>query len=279
MPERFATTPPDLLATIVGATRCAVGQRAIDRPEADVTIAASRVQPDGNRFHAALETPGELNVIAECKRRSPSQGIIRANYSPERVAISYQQAGARAVSVLTEPTFFDGSLEHLRAVRRAVDLPVLRKDFIVTRYQLLEAVEAGADAVLLIVGALDNRELPSLLSQAEGLGLATLVEVHDRRELQRAVDAGSRIIGVNNRNLRTLQVDLDATRMLIEEMPPNVIGVAESGLRTASDLRELAGLGYSAFLIGEVLMRNPDPGEKLRELLGDMEQETFSVFD
>ncbi|SVA95177.1 uncharacterized protein METZ01_LOCUS148031, partial [marine metagenome] len=140
-------------------------------------IAASRVQPDGKRFRAALETPGCLNVIAECKRRSPSQGIIRSNYSPERIAVSYQQAGARAVSVLTEPTFFDGSLEHLRAVRRAVDLPVLRKDFIVTRYQLLEAVAAGADAVLLIVAALDDRELRSLASQAEGLGLAVLVEV------------------------------------------------------------------------------------------------------
>ena len=279
MPERLATAPPDLLATIVSATRCAVGQRAIERPEADVMIAASRVQPDGKRFRAALETPGCLNVIAECKRRSPSQGIIRSNYSPERIAVSYQQAGARAVSVLTEPTFFDGSLEHLRAVRRAVDLPVLRKDFIVTRYQLLEAVAAGADAVLLIVAALDDRELRSLASQAEGLGLAILVEVHDRMELQRAVDAGARIIGVNNRNLHTLKVDLDATRMLIEEMPRDVIGVAESGLQTASDLTELGGLGYGAFLIGEVLMRNPDPGEKLKELLGNMEQSSLPVRD
>jgi indole-3-glycerol phosphate synthase len=277
--ERLATAPPDLLATIVGATRCAVGQRAIDRPEADVMIAASQLQPNGKRFRAALETPGCLNVIAECKRRSPSQGIIRSNYRPERIAVSYQQAGARAVSVLTEPTFFDGSLEHLRAVRRAVDLPVLRKDFIVTRYQLLEAVAAGADAVLLIVAALDDRELRSLASQAEGLGLAVLVEVHDRMELQRAVDAGARIIGVNNRNLHTLKVDLDATRMLIEEMPRDVVGVAESGLQTASDLTELGGLGYSAFLIGEVLMRNPDPGEKLKELLGNMEQSNLPVHD
>ena len=277
--ERFATTQPDLLATIVGATRCAVSQRAIDRPEADVMIEASQIQPNGKRFRAVLETPGVVNVIAECKRRSPSQGIIRSNYSPERIAISYQQAGASAVSVLTEPTFFDGSLDHLRAVREAVDLPVLRKDFIVTRYQLLEAVAAGADAVLLIVAALDDRELRSLASQAQTLGLAILVEVHNRKELQRAVDAGARIIGVNNRNLHTLKVDLDATRMLIEEMPRDVIGVAESGLQTASDLTELGRLGYSAFLIGEVLMRNPDPGEKLKELLGGVEPSSLPVLD
>lgn len=279
MSERFATTQPDLLATIVGATRCAVSQRAIDRPEADVMIEASQIQPNGKRFRAVLETPGVVNVIAECKRRSPSQGIIRSNYSPERIAISYQQAGASAVSVLTEPTFFDGSLDHLRAVREAVDLPVLRKDFIVTRYQLLEAVAAGADAVLLIVAALDDRELRSLASQAQTLGLAILVEVHNRKELQRAVDAGARIIGVNNRNLHTLKVDLDATRMLIEEMPRDVIGVAESGLQTASDLTELGRLGYSAFLIGEVLMRNPDPGEKLKELLGGVEPSSLPVLD
>ena len=277
--ELLATAPPDLLATIVGATRCAVGQREIDRPEADVMTAASQAQPDGKRFRAVLGIPGGLNVIAECKRRSPSQGIIRSNYSPERIAMSYQQGGARAVSVLTEPTFFDGSLDHLRAVRRAVNLPVLRKDFIVTRYQLLEAVAAGADAVLLIVAALDDRELRSLTSQADELGLATLVEVHDRMELHRAVDAGARIIGVNNRNLHTLKVDLDATRMLIEDMPRDVIGVAESGLQTASDLTELGGLGYGAFLIGEVLMRNADPGEKLKELLGDMKQSSLPVLD
>ena len=274
MSERFVATPPDLLATIVGATRCAVAERATVRPEADVMTEADQVQPDGNRFHAALATPGSRNVIAECKRRSPSQGIIRPDYSPGQIAVSYQQAGAKAVSVLTEPTFFDGSLDHLRAVRRAVDLPVLRKDFIVTAYQLLESVAAGADAVLLIVAALDDRELQSLSSQAEGLGLAVLVEIHDRMELKRAVDAGARIVGVNNRNLHTLSVDLDATRVLIDEIPADVIGVAESGLQTTGDLRELEQLGYRAFLIGEVLMRNPDPGEKLRELLGDMEQDT-----
>ena len=272
--ERFVATPPDLLATIVDATRCAVAERATVRPEADVMTEAGQVQPDGNRFHAALATPGSRNVIAECKRRSPSQGIIRPDYSPGQIAVSYQQAGAKAVSVLTEPTFFDGSLDHLRAVRRAVDLPVLRKDFIVTAYQLLESVAAGADAVLLIVAALDDRELQSLSSQAEGLGLAVLVEIHDRMELKRAVDAGARIVGVNNRNLHTLSVDLDATRVLIDEIPAGVIGVAESGLQTTGDLRELEQLGYRAFLIGEVLMRNPDPGEKLRELLGDMEQDT-----
>ena len=152
-----------------------------------------------------------MNVIAECKRRSPSRGVLRADYDPVAIARGYAEAGAAAISVLTEPTFFDGSLDHLRAVRAAVAVPVLRKDFIVSEYQILEAKAAGADAVLLIVAALDPVELRALAGCAAGLGLDALVEVHDAGELRAAIDAGARIVGVNNRNLRTLEVDVKAS--------------------------------------------------------------------
>ncbi len=209
-----------------------------------------------------------MNVIAECKRRSPSKGVLRAEYDPVAIATGYERAGAAAISVLTEPTFFDGALEHLAAVRAAVSVPLLRKDFVVSEYQLLEAKAAGADAVLLIVSALSPADLASLHARATAHGLDVLVEVHDAHELQVALDAGARIVGVNNRNLRTLTVDVNASERLIAAMPSNVIAVSESGLKTAEDLRRLRGLGYGAFLIGERLMTAPDPGAALNSLLG-----------
>jgi indole-3-glycerol phosphate synthase len=163
--------------------------------------------------------------------------------------------------------FFDGALEHLAAVRASVTVPLLHKDFIVTEYQLLEGRAEGADAALLIVAALDDGDVRRLLKEAEALGLATLVEVHDRTELERAVQCGATIIGVNNRNLRTLEVTLDASMTLIEKMPADVVAVAESGLRTGGDMAELRRAGYDAFLIGESLMTRPDPGAALRDLL------------
>ena len=258
---------PDLLATIVAATRQAVRDRRRRCPE---TVLASRVPPalDGRaRFEAALTAPGGANVIAECKRRSPSRGILRRDYRPEAIAAAYERNGAAAVSVLTEPTFFDGSLDHLRAVRAAVGIPVLRKDFIVAPYQLLEAAAAGADAVLLIAAALDDAELGALRARATALGLGVLVEVHDGEELDRAARAGAGVIGVNNRNLRTLAVDVEASRRLAGQMPAGAIGVAESGLRTGADLVRLGAAGYPAFLIGETFMTAPDPGTALRDLL------------
>ena len=263
---------PDLLATIVAATRHAVGERERRCPARTLAgaVAATRAtRAGGPRFVAALTAPGRVNIIAECKRRSPSRGILRADYRPAEIAAAYEANGAAAISVLTEPTFFDGSLDDLRAVRAAVTVPLLCKDFILTRYQLLEAAAAGADAVLLIVAALDDIALGSLLTHATDLGLGVLVEVHDRGELQRAATAGATVIGVNNRNLRTLSVDLNASRRLIAQMPPGTIGVAESGLRTSADLVELGAAGYQAFLIGETLMTTPDPGETLGSLLAD----------
>jgi indole-3-glycerol phosphate synthase len=226
------------------------------------------VAPRRGRFEAALRRADRINVIAECKRRSPSRGVLRAEYDPVAIARGYADAGAVAISVLTEPTFFDGSLEHLAAVRAAVGVPLLRKDFVVSEYQLLEAKAAGADAVLLIVAALRPAELKVLHDHARRHGLDVLVEAHDATELSIAIDAGARIIGVNNRNLRTLQVDVNASAALIARMPADVIAVSESGLKSAADIARLKGLGYKAFLIGERFMTAADPGAALAELLG-----------
>jgi indole-3-glycerol phosphate synthase len=257
----------DLLETIVAATRRIVEVRQAAEPMAALAERAAAMPSRAGRFQAALSQIGRVNVIAECKRRSPSRGVLRADYDPVAIAAGYAAAGAAAISVLTEPTFFDGSLDHLAAVRAAVDVPLLRKDFVVSEYQLLEAKAAGADAVLLIVAALRPAELKVLHDHARRHGLDVLVEAHDATELAIAIDAGARIVGVNNRNLRTLQVDVHASEALIAQMPADVIAVSESGLRTAADLARLGALGYRAFLIGERFMAAADPGAALAELL------------
>ena len=261
------TGAPDLLEAIVAATRhevaCReqrVGLDALER------VAAGRM-PRAEAFRARLAAADRFNVIAECKRRSPSKGVLRAEYDPARIARGYEAAGAAAVSVLTEPAFFDGALSHLERVRDAVALPLLRKDFVVSRYQLAEARAAGADAALLIAAALTDRQMRDLLAAAADYGLAVLTEVHDRIELDRALAAGAGIIGVNNRNLRTLEVDLDASHALIESLAGAAVAVAESGLRSAADLVALRQAGYDAFLVGESLMTRDDPGAALREML------------
>jgi indole-3-glycerol phosphate synthase len=258
----------DLLATIVAATRRIVEVREAREPIGVLRATVERQQPrPGNQFRAALARPDRLNVIAECKRRSPSKGVLRQDYDPAPIARGYAAAGAAAISVLTEPTFFDGSLDHLRAVRDAVPIPVLRKDFVVSEYQVIEAKASGADAILLIVAALMPQELRSLAACAATWGLDALVEVHNADELAIALDAGASIIGVNNRNLRTLTVDVAASETLIPRIPKDAIGVSESGLRTADDLSRLRQLGYRAFLIGERFMTTPEPGAALRDLL------------
>jgi indole-3-glycerol phosphate synthase len=196
--------------------------------------------------------------------------VLRAAYDPVTIARGYERAGAAAISVLTEPGFFDGDLEHLRAVRAAVSIPLLRKDFIVDDYQLLEARLAGANAVLLIVAALDDAQLARLSASAHQLGLTALVEVHGADECDRALAAGARIIGVNNRNLRTLEVDLDQSAAVASRLPAGVIGVSESGLKTPADLQAMAALGYRAFLIGERFMSATDPGDALAGLLASL---------
>jgi indole-3-glycerol phosphate synthase len=267
----------DLLATIVAATRRIVEVRQQREPLAALLERAGEAGRAGGageaweageagRFRAALARTDRVNVIAECKRRSPSKGVLRQHYDPVAIARSYASGGAAALSILTEPTFFDGSLEHLQAVRRAVDLPLLRKDFVVSAYQIAEASAAGADAVLLIVAALTQPELEALAAEAAARGLDVLVEAHDREELARAVDAGAQIVGVNNRNLRTLEVDVRASEDLIARMPRDVVAVSESGLKTAQDLTRLRAMGYRAFLIGERFMAEPDPGAALSAL-------------
>jgi indole-3-glycerol phosphate synthase len=259
---------PDLLRTIVAATERIVEVRRGREPLAAIERRAAAASPRGAAFESALGAPGRVNVIAECKRRSPSRGVLAATYDPVAIARQYESGGAAAVSVLTEPTFFDGSLEHLTAVRSAVDLPLLRKDFVVDEYQLFEARAAGADAVLLIVSALKQPQLLALQRRAWDLGLAVLVEVHDDHELQCAIDSGARLVGVNNRNLRTLSVDVDASYRLAAQIPADVIGVSESGLQSRADLEQLAAAGYRAFLIGERFMTDPNPAHAIRVLLG-----------
>jgi indole-3-glycerol phosphate synthase len=252
----------DLLQTIVAAARksAEVRERTAEAPFVPAPT------PRGAEFEASLRQPG-IRIIAECKRRSPSRGILRPDYDPAAIAREYEAAGAAAISVLTESTFFSGSLDHLRAVHRAVSLPVLRKDFIVTAFQIDEAVAAGADAILLIVGALTSAELGTLLARARRASLAALVEVHDRPELDGALAAGATIVGVNSRNLRTLEFDLTVFDALAPSLPDGVVAVAESGLKTPGDLRRLRQLRYDAFLIGERFMTEASPGAALHSLL------------
>ena len=260
-----AAHTPDLLATIVAATRRSVEVRKEVRPLSELEHRQGR-QPNGRTFVDALQVSPAPRVIAECKRRSPSRGILRSDYYPAAHARSYEASGAAAISILTEPTFFDGSPEHLQVVRAAVGLPLLRKDFILSEYQIHEAAWLGADAVLLIAAALSERSLRELLIIARGRRLAALVEVHDESELARAIDAGAELIGVNSRNLKTLAVDPDIHHRLLGGMPDYAIKVAESGIRSADDMRRLTAAGYDAFLVGEGLIAQPDPGAALREL-------------
>ena len=258
----------DLLATIVAATRRIVEVREQREPLSALAARAEKREPSIGRFRAAIQTPVKVpRIIAECKRRSPSRGVLRADYDPVAIALGYEKAGAAAISVLTEPTFFDGALDHLQAVRSAVAIPVLRKDFVVSEYQLLEARAARADAVLLIVAALDPRALAALHARALALGLDVLVEVHSADELTVAIDAGAQIVGVNNRNLRTLEIDVTASETLAAKMPLGMVTVSESGLKAAADLVRLRQLGYKAFLIGERFMTEEDPGGALQALL------------
>jgi indole-3-glycerol phosphate synthase len=258
---------PDLLSAVLGATR----RRVVEAREA-VPFDRLKAEPAAPRrgvLRAALSDPDRINVIAECKRRSPARGVLRWAYDPATIAAGYERAGAAALSVLTEPGFFDGSLDHLKAVRNAVQLPVLRKDFTVDPYQIWEARAAGADAVLLIVAALDDAELLGLMNEAREAQLDALVEVHDEEELGRALAAGADLVGVNNRDLKSLAVSLDTSRRLAPLLPSGVVAVAESGLRTAADLLMLQALGYRGFLIGERFMSAEEPGAALASLLAD----------
>lgn len=224
--------------------------------------------PPVRDFRAALEQPGEVQVIAEVKKASPSAGVIRADFDPVAIARTYEANGTAAISVLTDAPFFQGSLAFLSAIRSAVAPPLLRKDFILDRYQLLEARAAGADAILLIAEILDGDQLPRLLREAGELGLQALVELYETANLPRVLDSGARLIGVNNRDLRTFVTRLEHTLELAPRLPRDCCLVSESGIGTRADVDRLQAAGVQAVLVGETLMRAPDPGRKLRELRG-----------
>jgi len=255
-----------ILAEILAHKRVelAEAQRRV-APEALARRAAAARPPRG--FRRALLGPGP-HVIAELKRRSPSKGEIRRDFDPVAIARAYESGGAAALSVLTDERFFGGSLAVLEAVRAATGLPLLRKDFVIDAYQIDEARAAGADAVLLIVAALAPPLLERLRAHAAGLGLDVLVEVHDEAELDLAKGVGADLIGINNRDLRTFVTDLGVTERLAKRVPHGALVVAESGIFGPEDVARLRRAGASAFLVGESLMREADPGLALRRLLG-----------
>ena len=219
-------------------------------------------------FRAASERGPGIGIIAEVKKASPSAGVLRADFDPVAIARIYEANGASAISVLTDEPFFQGNLAYLMAIRQAVALPLLRKDFILDPYQVVEARVVGADAVLLIAEILGERELPALLTQIHELGMQALVELYDRENLPRVLDAGAKIVGVNNRDLRTFATRLEHTIELADELPDDSCLVAESGIRTRADMMRLEAAGVKAALIGETFMRAADIGAKLRELHG-----------
>lgn len=224
------------------------------------------VQPPRD-FYKAIDHGGELRIIAEVKKASPSKGVLRDDFDPVKIALSYANAGASALSVLTDEKFFSGSLSYLRKIRQAVEIPLLRKDFIIDPYQVYESRLYGADALLLIVSALGQDLLKELLRLTRSLGMNAVVEVHDESELARALDAESRIIGINNRDLGTFEVDLDVSARLSGNIPDGVIAIAESGIASGEDIKKLRGKGVHVFLVGEKFMKAPDPGLELKELI------------
>jgi indole-3-glycerol phosphate synthase len=256
-----------ILDNIVAYKRREIAAARDRVPEAQLEERALRAAPTRD-FRAALEGAPGMGIIAEVKKASPSAGLLRADFDPVGIARTYEQNGAACISVLTDEPSFQGHLDYLTAIRAGVSRPLLRKDFLLDRYQLLEARAAGADAVLLIAEILDEAALPRLLREARELGLQALVELYDRANLPRVLDSGARLIGINNRDLRTFQTRLEHTLDLIAALPADVCLVSESGIRSRGDIERLQTAGVRAVLIGETFMRAPDIGAKLRELRG-----------
>lgn len=256
-----------ILDKIVATKRKEVACRKAERPESELRDALSDAPPTRD-FFAPLAAGAPIKLIAEVKKASPSKGIIREDFDPVAIARTYEANGASCISVLTDEPYFQGSLDYLRQIRSAVPLPLLRKDFILDTYQLLEARLAGADAVLLIAECLDDCNLRKLHNEAIELGLVPLVEFYEPVNASRVVDAGAVLIGVNNRDLRTFKVDLQHTIRMREQLPDEVVLVGESGIHGCEDARLLESAGVDAMLVGEHLMANPDIGLAVRRLLG-----------
>ncbi len=257
----------NVLDKIVATKRTEIAAAKRARPEAAVREQAAEA-PVVRDFFAALAAVGPIRLIAEIKRASPSAGVIRADFNPLEIGRTYERHGANCLSVLTDEQYFQGSLGDLRDVRAAVGLPVLRKDFILDSYQLYEARAAGADAVLLIAECLDDCHLRKLHDEAVALGMSPLVELYEPQNLQRVLDAGATLIGVNNRNLRTFETDLDHTLRLRQRIPDECVLVSESGIRTRADVERLSAAGVDAILVGETLMASADIGAAVDALLG-----------
>jgi indole-3-glycerol phosphate synthase len=268
---------PVSLDSIVAATRQRLSQRASEHVSASrrnsdlqaMERAAAEHTPRGFRNQLRRVARDGVAVIAELKKASPSKGLIRADFRPSELARELERAGAAALSVLTDEQFFQGSLDYLRQASSSSSLPCLRKDFIVDEFQIVEARANRADAILLIVAALDQKELVSLAGIARAQRLEVLCEAHDEQELQRALDAGCDLIGINNRNLRTFEVNLETAFRLVEKMPAACVRVAESGIQSGADVARLRSAGYEAFLIGESLMKAERPSEALARLIED----------
>jgi indole-3-glycerol phosphate synthase len=259
----------NFLSEIISQKRRRVETAKLAGSTATLTLMArkSRESAAPRMLSGALSDANKINIIAEFKRRSPSKGLIRENADARVITKGYETAGAAAVSVLTEADYFAGTLDDLRAVREAISLPILRKDFIFDEYQVYESAAAGADALLLIVAALDDETLNRLRHLTENeLGMDALVEVHTKEEMSRALESGARLIGVNNRNLSTFEVSLDTSVELAHIAADKAILISESGIHTTDDIRRLREVGYRGFLIGESLMRAIDPGEALRKI-------------
>ncbi len=230
--------------------------------------AQAATAPPVRDFRAALEGPGPIQLIAEVKKASPSAQVIRADFDPVAIARIYQEHGAACISILTDAPYFQGHLAHLARVRASVAIPLLRKDFLIDDYQVVEARLAGADAILLIAEILDDAQLVRLREQAQRLGMAALVEFHDPANLSRVLASGADLVGVNNRDLKSFVTDIEHTLRLRDQIPPEVVLVSESGIRNRADVERLEAAGISAILVGESLMRSPDMGLAVERLLG-----------
>jgi indole-3-glycerol phosphate synthase len=272
MPDTIQPPIPDVLAGICDDTRAEVARRraAIPQQELQHRIAGMKKTPPRGFGHALKEVcaSGRFSLIAELKKASPSGGVIRTDFDPVELARTYAAAGATCLSVLTEKQHFQGDTEHLVAARKAVTLPILRKDFILDPWQVYESRAMGADCILLIMAALTDADARELELQARLLDMDVLAEVHDERELERALGLMTPLIGINNRNLKTLETDIETTIRLAPAVPVDRFLVTESGIRTHADLVRLAEVGVRAFLVGEGLLRQPDVGAAVRALLG-----------
>lgn len=258
---------PTILDEIVASKHREVDAKRRKLPLEEVETQAAEAPPTRD-FRAALAGPGPIRLIAEVKKASPSAGVIRADFDPIVLARTYQEHGAACLSVLTDEPYFQGHLSYLARIRASVVIPLLRKDFVIDEYQVVEARMAGADAVLLIAEILTDEQLTSLIARAKGLGMAALVEFHDEANLPRVLDSGADLIGINNRDLKSFVTDLDLTLRLRDRIPDHIVLVSESGIKSYQDVQRLEAIGVSAILVGESLMRSENVGLAVQKILG-----------